>query len=79
MKKPGLVTSLLTGLLLVPSLLLASCTAPGVSQENFDQLLEKQDQTLEKLEQLTGSVPASTETSPSKVSIWLCAFITRQI
>ena len=38
---------------IVISLAITSCSAPGVNQEDLKRLLEKQDQALKKLEELT--------------------------
>lgn len=53
-------------LLLLLPLLLISCIAPGVSQEDFNRLVEKQDQTLKKLEELASQVSAPPEESEVK-------------
>ena len=45
---------------IVISLAITSCSAPGVNQEDLKRLLEKQDQALKKLEELT------SETGPTQ-------------
>ncbi len=51
--------------LLVPLLLMVSCVAPEVSRDDYRRLVEKQDQTLEKPEEIASRLAASPAPSPT--------------